>query len=186
MQRLLRALGLNGRLLTWRNTANPLGGSGGRIGYDATMALGAAPKSESARIRLPSESVSARMRSVKVRHTAPELAVRRLLHALGVRFRVRPTNLPGRPDITNVGKRWCIFVHGCYWHGHSCWRGRLPKVNVAFWRKKISSNKERDKFKIKALRHQGFRVLVVWQCELDNAPVLQHRLARFVGARNLK
>src|SRR2546426_9518024 len=85
----------------------------------------------------PSPAVSARMRSVRVRHTAPELAVRRMLHALGARFRVNPTDLPGRPDITNSRRKWCIFVHGCFWHGHTCWRGRLPKTNVRFWRDKI-------------------------------------------------
>jgi len=119
------------------------------------------------------------MRSVRVRDTAPELAVRRMLHALGVRFRVRPTDLPGRPDITNLRRRWCIFVHGCFWHGHSCWRGRLPKKNVAFWREKIASNQGRDTRAESDLLERGFRVLIVWQCELDDSERLKRRFGKF-------
>lgn len=127
----------------------------------------------------PTPTVSARMRSVRVRDTAPELAVRKLLHSLGTRFRVRPTTLPGRPDITNGSKRWCIFVHGCFWHGHECWRGRPPKTNVSFWTQKITTNRERDARKHDALKTQGFRVLTVWQCELDDVASLKSQLATF-------
>lgn len=127
----------------------------------------------------PSAEVSARMRSVRVRDTVPEIAVRKLLHSLGVRFRVRPTNLPGRPDVTNRSKRWCLFVHGCFWHGHDCWRGRLPKKNVSFWRQKIDSNRERDARTNNILQAQGFRVLTIWQCELDDVARLKVRLASF-------
>lgn len=128
----------------------------------------------------PSLQVSARMRSVRVRHTAPELAVRQLLHSLGIRFRVRPTSLPGRPDITNVRQRWCIFVHGCFWHAHVCWRGRLPKKNVRFWREKMLSNRARDERAESELRARGFRVLTVWQCELDNRVILKRKLSTFI------
>lgn len=128
----------------------------------------------------PSPKVSARMRSVRVRDTAPELAVRQLLHSLGARFRVRPNMLPGRPDITNCSKGWCIFVHGCFWHGHDCWRGRPPKVNVPFWKTKIATNRERDERATAGLRAYGLRVLTVWQCELDDVDRLKRRLAGFL------
>src|SRR5262249_10145192 len=128
----------------------------------------------------PPAKVSARMRSVRVRDTAPELTVRSILHSLGARFRVRPTKLPGRPDVTNCLKRWCIFVHGCFWHGHDCWRGRPPKINQAFWRQKITANRERDARTNEALGARGFRVLTVWQCELDDRDHLNRKLAAFV------
>ena len=130
--------------------------------------------------------VSARMRSVRVRDTAPELAVRKLLHALGVRFRVRPTKLPGRPDITNCSKRWCIFVHGCFWHGHECWRGRPPRKNVSFWTQKIATNRERDARTHEALQAQGYRVLTVWQCELDDVARLRLELAGFARTERVE
>lgn len=148
--------------------------TGGRVPLFAG-ALEEAPK--------PSSQVSARMRRVRVRGTSPELAVRRLLHALGVRFRVQPTDLPGRPDITNARRGWCIFVHGCFWHGHACWRGRLPKKNVPFWRQKIESNRCRDERVESELLNQGFLVMTVWQCELDDPGRLSRRLAELIGVR---
>lgn len=128
----------------------------------------------------PTAKVTARMRSVRVRNTAPELAVRKLLHSLGARFRVLPTTLPGRPDITNCSKHWCIFIHGCFWHGHDCWRGRPPKKNVSFWSQKIASNRKRDARTREALIAQGFRVLTVWQCELDDVARLKLKLTAFI------
>ena len=128
----------------------------------------------------PAPNVSARMRSVRVRDTEPELAVRRLLHSLGVRFRVHGARLPGRPDITNSRKRWCIFVHGCFWHGHDCQRGRPPKTNVEFWGPKIALNRARDARVADALQATGFRVIVVWQCELDHPDSLRGTLSSFV------
>lgn len=128
----------------------------------------------------PSVRVAEVMRKVRVRNTAPEIAVRRILHSLGVRFRVRPTRLPGCPDITNCRRSWCIFVHGCFWHGHSCRRGRLPKKNAQFWRAKIRANRERDIRVENELRALGFRVLTVWQCELRNAVSLTSKLRSFI------
>lgn len=124
--------------------------------------------------------VSARMRAVRQRHTAPEIAVRQQVHSLGVGFRTCRPGLPGRPDIQNAAKGWCIFVHGCFWHGHNCRRGRLPKVNRGFWRPKIARNRLRDVEVAEQLRTLGFRVLTVWQCELDRPGRLRHRLSRFL------
>lgn len=131
-------------------------------------------------VQAPSAAVSARMSAVRQRHTAPEVAVRRIVHALGVRYRVCSRSLPGRPDLSNQSHAWCIFVHGCFWHGHHCGRGRLPKVNIEFWRPKIERNRARDKEVQKALRATGFRVLTVWQCELDDYARIGLRLAHFL------
>lgn len=124
------------------------------------------------------------MKAVRQRDTAPEKAVRILLHRLGARYRICPSDLPGRPDIANKARRWCVFVHGCFWHGHaSCPRARLPKTNHRWWREKIAANRARDAHKEKALRALGFRVDVVWQCELDHEPRLARRLSKFALPR---
>jgi DNA mismatch endonuclease (patch repair protein) len=73
-------------------------------------------------------------------------------------------------------------VHGCFWHGHDCWRGRPPKTNVAFWEKKLEANRERDVRATEALRARRLRVLTVWQCELDDVGRLKSRLANFIQA----
>jgi DNA mismatch endonuclease (patch repair protein) len=119
------------------------------------------------------ETTRARMRRVRQRDTAPELVVRRFLSAAGLRYRVCPTGLPGRPDIANRSRRWAVFVHGCFWHGHSqCALARVPKTNSEFWAKKLKDNIKRDKLKEKALLSLGFRVYTVWQCQLDDRKVL--------------
>jgi DNA mismatch endonuclease (patch repair protein) len=124
------------------------------------------------------------MKAVRQRDTAPELAVRKLLHRQGIRFRVCPADLPGRPDIVNRSRRWCIFVHGCFWHGHrSCALASLPKTNRRWWTEKIDANRMRDARKEDAMRALGFRVAVVWQCELADERSLERRLGRFVTAR---
>ena len=107
------------------------------------------------------------MKSVRQRDTAPELQVRRILHGLGARFRVCPKDLPGRPDIANKARRWCVFVHGCFWHGHpNCKLARLPASNAKWWTDKIEANRKRDACKEASMRRLGFRVRVVWQCTL--------------------
>ena len=127
------------------------------------------------------EATSARMRAVRVKDTAPEMAVRRLLWQLGHRYRVCPKDLPGKPDIANRAGGWCIFVHGCFWHGHEgCKLGRLPKKNRSWWAAKIEDNKARDARHEEKLRGSGFRVLVVWQCQLGDVQALSKRLDGFV------
>ncbi len=126
---------------------------------------------------IPSNGSSERMRNIRQRDTAPELSVRRLVHALGARYRVCPTTLPGRPDLANVRMHWAIFVHGCFWHGHArCRLYRLPKSNSRFWKAKVEGNRKRDAKKTRALRKLGFMVLVVWQCQLRNPTALARRL----------
>lgn len=119
------------------------------------------------------------MRSVRSRNTGPELIVRRALHALGLRFRLHKRELPGKPDIVLARHRTAIFVHGCFWHGHECSKGRLPKSRIAFWTDKIERNRKRDAESVTSLHSAGWRVLTVWQCETKDVSKLSRRLRKF-------
>ncbi len=124
------------------------------------------------------------MRAVKSTDTGPELIVRRLLYSLGYRYRLHRRDLPGNPDIVFLGRKAVIFVHGCFWHGHSCKRGaRIPKTNTEYWTKKIGRNAERDITNIQELRNQGWRVLAVWECETVNSENLRDTLVSFLEER---
>jgi DNA mismatch endonuclease, patch repair protein len=126
---------------------------------------------------------SAVMARVKGRDTGPERAVRRLLTALGARYRLQRRDLPGSPDIVLPGRRLAIFVHGCFWHGHDCRRGaRAPKTNADYWRAKIARNVARDAAAAYALADAGWRVETVWECELRDAPALSARLSDLLSS----
>lgn len=122
------------------------------------------------------------MRSVKRKDTAPELAVRRFLHAAGIRYRLHVASLPGRPDIVATKRRTVVFVHGCFWHGHDCAHGRVPaKANSEFWAQKIEANRARDGRKSAALRALGWHVETIWECECGKGgklAALRRRLLR--------
>ena len=123
------------------------------------------------------EKRSAVMRQVKGRDTTPELEVRRMLWRLGGRYRLHRADLPGKPDIVMQGRRLAVFVHGCFWHGHDCARGaRVPKANRAYWTGKIGRNRARDGANQAALAAEGWRVEVVWECELNNRAGLEARV----------
>ena len=110
------------------------------------------------------------MRRIRKQDTAPELLVRRALHAAGLRFRVHDRSLPGTPDIVLRRRRTVVFVHGCFWHGHDCARGRIEsKRNTAFWTEKLAGNRQRDRAKSGALRRLGWRVETVWECRCADA-----------------
>lgn len=121
------------------------------------------------------------MQSVKSRNTGPEVMLRKLLHARGYRFRLHRADLPGSPDIVFPSRRSLIFVHGCFWHGHNCMKGRLPKSRRQFWRAKIDGNRKRDARVRRELRSLGWRIRYVWQCELKASPTLIPRLERFLN-----
>ncbi len=122
------------------------------------------------------------MRAVRSRDTAPELAVRRLLHGLGYRFRLHRADLPGKPDLVFPGRRKAIFVHGCFWHGHDCARGaRAPKRNAAYWSAKIARNAARDAALPAALAALGWQVFVVWECALKDRAALAAELHAYLG-----
>ena len=123
------------------------------------------------------------MRRVKSRDTTPELAVRAALRGLGYTgYRLQRKDLPGKPDIAFIGRRKAIFVHGCFWHDHSCKRGdRRPKQNADYWLAKISRNKARDSANLDALAERGWRVLTIWECETKSPETLRQRLMAFVS-----
>ena len=123
------------------------------------------------------EKRSAVMRRVKGRDTGPEKTVRRLLTVLGARYRLHRKDLPGKPDIVMPGRRLVLFVHGCFWHGHDCARGaRVPKQNRDYWLGKVGRNRARDAASRAALEVAGWRVEVVWECELKDEAGLGERL----------
>jgi len=126
---------------------------------------------------------SARLGRIRQKDTAPELAVRRVLTALGLRYRTQNRDLPGSPDIANRTNRWVVLVHGCYWHRHAgCPRTTSAKRNAAFWSAKFEANQERDRRVARRLRALGYRVVTVWECQTADAAKLRKRLSRLPGA----
>lgn len=131
---------------------------------------------------LSSPERSARMRSVPSRHTAPELAVRKAAHALGLRFRLHRCDLPGTPDLVFPKHRTAMFVHGCFWHRHDgCRKTTTPKTRVDFWAEKFARNQQRDELNIAKLRDLGWRVVVIWECETLRPTETAIALARAFG-----
>jgi DNA mismatch endonuclease (patch repair protein) len=123
------------------------------------------------------------MGRIKGANTKPELVVRRILHAMGRRFRLHRKDLPGRPDIVLPRFRTAIFVHGCFWHRHSGCRGATtPKTREEFWRSKFEANVARDSASETALAIAGWRVVVIWECETKDAAKLEARLSDELGA----
>jgi len=106
------------------------------------------------------------MASVGQKDTGPEISLRSALHKRGLRYRLHDRNLPGSPDLVFPRFLAVIFVHGCYWHSHGCYRSTVPKTRRKFWSKKFKDNKERDERKIRQLLEEGWRVLIVWECAL--------------------
>lgn len=126
------------------------------------------------------------MSRIRAKHTKPEIAVRRALHALGHRFRLHVPHLPGRPDIVLARHRTIILVKGCFWHGHRCLKGRVPKGNRPYWSVKLEGNKARDRRNERRLRALGWRVKTVWECSIRGWPeeTLRRRVAGFLKRRN--
>jgi len=126
----------------------------------------------------PTDAVRSRiMRAVKSKDTLPERIVRSALHKLGYRFRLNRADLPGKPDVVLPRFRKAIFIDGCFWHGHNCPRGaRIPKTNRIYWISKIASNKSRDRRKRSALSALGWKPMVIWECQCQNAAELSRFL----------
>jgi DNA mismatch endonuclease, patch repair protein len=124
------------------------------------------------------------MAAIRSVDTKPELALRRLAHALGYRFRLYRRDLPGRPDLVFPGRRKVIFVHGCFWHQHAggrCGAGSLPKVRRGYWKPKLARNVARDERNLVELRQAGWDALVVWECELGKASDVERKVRAFLG-----
>ncbi|MEX0697123.1 MAG: very short patch repair endonuclease [Dongiaceae bacterium] len=117
--------------------------------------------------RVTPEARSAMMAAVGGKNTKPERLVRSRLFASGYRFRLYRRDLPGSPDIVLPRHRMAVFVHGCFWHGHDCSRGRPPKSNVEFWKAKIKRNRARDIAIVAAIESLGWRVGIVWECRVE-------------------
>ncbi len=110
------------------------------------------------------------MAAIHSKNTKPEMIVRRFLFAHGFRYRLNDPRLPGHPDIVLRKYATCVFVNGCFWHGHDgCGAFRMPKTNVDFWKNKISRNKERDARTIEQLKTLGWNCITVWECQLKPA-----------------
>lgn len=127
--------------------------------------------------RLSVERRSWLMSRIKGRDTTPELKVRRVAHSLGLRFRLHPKNLPGKPDLVFPRWRVAIFVHGCFWHRHEgCKKATMPKSREDFWQTKFERNVERDRRVIRELEASGWRTLVIWQCQTNDLLALRKTL----------
>jgi len=116
----------------------------------------------------------------------PEIAVRRMIHALGYRFRLHCKGLPGRPDIVLPRHRKVVFVHGCFWHRHGCRKTTTPATNSAFWAEKFASNRARDKRIILELKRLGWKPLVVWECQLDKPDRMLLKLISFLESQGTR
>lgn len=134
-------------------------------------------------VKLMAISRSENMRRIRGKNTKPEIIVRNILRSLGYPgYRLHRRDLPGTPDIAYIGRRKAIIINGCFWHGHDCKKGvRKPKSNQDYWLSKISRNQERDCTNQKALSNLGWKVLVVWECELKDQEQLSARLREFLA-----
>jgi len=121
------------------------------------------------------------MQSVGQKDTGPEMAIRRALHALGYRFRLHRKDLPGKPDLVFPSRRMVLFVHGCFWHGHGCSKGRLPKSRPEFWVPKIQANRDRDDRAVNLLEKMGWKTFTVWQCEVNDTERSVAEIVKFLG-----
>lgn len=116
----------------------------------------------------PKEKRSEVMKKIKGKDTKPEKTLRSALFSKGYRFRIHRKDLPGNPDIVLSKYKTAIFVHGCFWHYHEgCREGRIPSTNTEFWNNKLSKNIVRDKRNIKSLEESGWKVIVIWECEIE-------------------
>ena len=133
--------------------------------------------------KLSPERRSSNMARIRSQNTSPELSLRKVIHGLGYRFRLHRNDLPGKPDLVFPSRKKVIFVHGCFWHQHAeCREGRMPGSRLEYWGPKLRHNQERDTLAQDSLKQQGWRYLVVWECELKDIAAVLKRVKRFLGA----
>lgn len=126
---------------------------------------------------------SERMSRIRGKHSRPEMAVRKLIHAMGFRYRLHDRSLPGSPDLVFRSRRKAVFVHGCFWHRHpdpDCKLARMPKSRLEFWKPKLEGNRERDLRRQSELEDLGWRFWVVWECQLRDEEQLKNELRAFL------
>ena len=122
------------------------------------------------------------MSRILAKDTKPEMIVRRLVHSLGFRYRLHVKKLSGCPDLVFSKKKKVIFVHGCFWHVHSCKYGKvIPKTNALFWSAKRLGNKERDRRNIAELKKLGWKILIIWECQSNDLSKLKDRITTFLN-----
>ena len=122
------------------------------------------------------------MSKIRGKETKPEILVRKFLFSKGFRYRINDTRYPGKPDIVLSKYHTVIFIHGCFWHGHeNCKAAKLPETNTDFWKKKISDNIIRDRKNIGKLRGEGWKVIIIWLCEIKNKNVRENRMKRLIS-----
>jgi len=128
---------------------------------------------------------SERMSRIRGKNSKPEMKLRRLVHGMGFRYRLHVKDLPGKPDLVFKSRKAVIFVHGCFWHRHrGCKLARLPKSRVDFWTEKLESNRKRDILVREKLRKAGWRVLVVWECQLADTAKTSQLVRAFLTKDN--
>jgi DNA mismatch endonuclease (patch repair protein) len=122
------------------------------------------------------------MAAIRSADTGPEIAVRKIVHRLGFRYRLHVRSLPGSPDLVFPSRRKVVFVHGCFWHRHpKCARATIPKTHAEFWRTKFASNVTRDHSALRGLKRMNWAPLTIWECELKKPERLMKRLSRFLS-----
>jgi len=107
------------------------------------------------------------MSRIRSRYTSPEIAARHYLRQMGIRYRSHPKNIPGKPDFILLTAKQLVYIDGCFWHGHTCRDGQLPKTNSIYWTEKIRRNKRRDRKVTRELRNSGWKVYRFWACKLE-------------------
>ena len=121
-----------------------------------------------------------RMSRIRNVDTKPEMIVRRLVHGMGYRYRLHARDLPGVPDLVFRPRKKVIFVHGCFWHQHGCCQYRQPRTKREFWIPKLAKNKARDAKVQRELRKLGWRIMVIWECQVKREAILRTRIKRFL------
>jgi DNA mismatch endonuclease, patch repair protein len=130
---------------------------------------------------LTAEQRSACMRAVGSKNTVPEMRVRKLVHSMGYRYALHVDTLPGSPDLVFRSRRKIIFVHGCFWHKHICRHGSIsPVTNSDYWNGKRERNVQRDRQHLRALRREGWKVLLLWECKTRDLEFLRKKLESFL------
>jgi DNA mismatch endonuclease, patch repair protein len=137
--------------------------------------------------KITPERRSANMARIRSKDTSPEIALRRLIHRLGYRFRLHRRDLPGRPDIVFPARCKIILVHGCFWHQHpGCPEGRVPGSRPDYWVSKLRRNQVRDAANQSLLEERGWEVLVVWECELKHIAAVTKTVKHFLKSASRK
>ena len=126
------------------------------------------------------------MSKISGKDTKPEILVRKYLFSKGFRYRINDKRYPGSPDIVLPKYKTVLFIHGCFWHGHSCKRGKLPEANREFWENKINNTKKRDNRNIRDLKKLGWEVYTIWQCEIQTKELQEIKLSDLIESLKVK